>query len=34
MNYLATIILTTGISITMVGGVVLLLYIAWKTLND
>jgi len=34
MKYLATIILTTGISITMVGGMVLLLYIAWKTLND
>jgi len=34
MNYLATIILTTGISITMVGGVILLCYIAWKTLND
>jgi len=34
MKYLATIILTTGISITMIGGMVLLLYIAWKTLND
>jgi len=34
MKYLALIILTTGISITMIGGVVLLLYIAWKTLND
>jgi len=34
MKYLATIILTTGISITMIGGMVLLLYIVWKTLND
>tara|TARA_R110002124_G_scaffold163603_1_gene330926 strand:+ start:324 stop:428 length:105 start_codon:yes stop_codon:yes gene_type:complete len=34
MKYLASIILTTGISITMIGGMVLLLYIAWKTLND
>jgi len=34
MNYLASIILTTGISITMVGGVILLCYIAYRTLND
>jgi hypothetical protein len=34
MEYLALIILTTGISITMIGGVVLLLYIAWRTLGD
>jgi len=34
MNYLASIILTTGISITMVGGVILLCYIAWRTLSD
>jgi len=34
MEYLATIILTTGISITMIGGMILLLYIAWRTLGD
>tara|TARA_B100000795_G_scaffold192649_1_gene147030 strand:- start:574 stop:678 length:105 start_codon:yes stop_codon:yes gene_type:complete len=34
MKYLATIILTTGISITMIGGMILLLYIAWRTLGD
>ena len=34
MEYLALIILTTGISITMIGGVILLCYIAYRTLND
>jgi hypothetical protein len=34
MEYLALIILTTGISITMIGGVLLLFYIAWRTLGD
>tara|TARA_R110002020_G_scaffold130390_1_gene291706 strand:- start:405 stop:509 length:105 start_codon:yes stop_codon:yes gene_type:complete len=34
MEYLATIILTTGISITMIGGIILLLYVAWRTLGD
>jgi len=34
MEHLGFIILTTGISITMIGGVVLLLYIAWRTLGD
>tara|TARA_R110002096_G_scaffold130599_1_gene279779 strand:+ start:449 stop:562 length:114 start_codon:yes stop_codon:yes gene_type:complete len=34
MKYLATIILTTGISITMIGGIILLGYIAYRTLEE